>query len=123
VGGACDATQWPIMSIRRLPRCVAVSFFTWCGACRRIMVELLLVIDCLRFFFLFSLLTTKVHNFPLCLLFVNFSPHSLNFLFHPYSFYRSFFFSILSFNYNFLYVLFFILVPILLIYYFVFIPF
>jgi len=43
--------------------------------------------------FLSSLLTIKVHNYPICLLFFNFSPHSLNFLFHPYSFYRSFFFN------------------------------
>jgi len=50
------------------------------------------------------------------------SSHSLNFLFHPYSFYRSFFL-ILSFNYNFLYVLFFISFLILLIFNFVFIPF
>ena len=74
------------------------------------------------FFFLFSLLTTKMHNCPLCLLFFNLSSHYLNFLFHPYFFYRSFFL-ILSFNYNFLYVLFFILFLILLIFYFVFIPF
>ena len=44
--------------------------FTWCGACREIMIGLPLVIDYLWFFFLFSLLTTKVHNCPLCLLFV-----------------------------------------------------
>jgi hypothetical protein len=83
------------------------------------------VIDFFCFFFLFSLLTIKVHNYPLCLLFFNFSPHSLNFLFRPYFFYRSFvfFFSILSFNYSFLYVLFFILVLILLIFYFVSIHF
>ena len=34
------------------------------------MVWLLLMIDCLHFFFLFSLMTIKVHNCPLCLLFV-----------------------------------------------------
>jgi len=34
------------------------------------MVGLPQVIDYLGFFFLFSLLTTKVHNCPLCLLFV-----------------------------------------------------
>jgi len=44
------------------------------------------------FFFLFTILTTKVHNCPICLFFVNFSPQSLNFLFQPYSFYRSFVF-------------------------------
>ena len=48
------------------------------------------VIDFFCFFFLFFLLTTKVHNYPLHLLLFNFSSHSLNFLFHPYSFYRSF---------------------------------
>jgi hypothetical protein len=49
--------------------------------------ELPLVIHCFCFFFIFSLLTAKVYNCPLCLLFFNFSPHSLNFLFCPYSFY------------------------------------
>jgi len=44
-----------------------VPFFTWCGACKDIMVGLQLVIDCLHFSFLFSLLTIKVHN---CSLFV-----------------------------------------------------
>jgi hypothetical protein len=77
------------------------------------------MIDCLCFFFLFSLLTTKLYNCHLYLLFVNFSLYSLNFLFHFYSFYRSFvFFSILSFNYNFLYVLFFISILILLIFFY-----
>jgi len=81
------------------------------------------MIDCLCFFFLFSLLTTKLYNCHLYLLFVNFSLYSLNFLFHFYSFYRSFvFFSILSFNYNFLYDLFFISILILLIF-FILIPF
>jgi hypothetical protein len=42
------------------------------------------------FFLSFLSLTAKVHNCPLYLLFFNFSPHSLNFLFFPYSFYRSF---------------------------------
>ena len=49
-----------------------------------------------RFFFLLFLSflssTVQVHNCPLCLLFFNFSPYSLNFLFYPYSFYRSFVF-------------------------------
>jgi hypothetical protein len=47
-----------------------MSPFTWCDTCRQIMVELLSVIDYLCFFFLFSLLATKVHNRSLCLLFV-----------------------------------------------------
>jgi len=81
-----------------------------------------------RIFFLLFLSflssTVQVYNCPLCLLFFNFSPYSLNFLFYPYSFYRSFvFFSILSFNYNLSYVLFFISIFIHLISYFVFIPF
>jgi len=70
-------------------------------------------------FCIFSLLIAKVHNYPLCLLFFNFSPHYLNFFFHPYSFYRSFFFPILFFNYNFSYVLFFISLLILLIFNFI----
>jgi len=41
------------------------------------------------FFFLFSLLLAKLHNYPLCLLFFNFISYFLNFLFHPYSFYRN----------------------------------
>ena len=121
-GGACDATRCPNLVIHRLLGCAVILSSTWCGACGRIIVGLPPVIDCLCFFFLFSLLTTKMHNCPLCLLFFNLSSHYLNFLFHPYFFYRSFFL-ILSFNYNFLYVLFFILFLILLIFYFVFIPF
>jgi len=46
------------------------ALFYMGDACRQIMVELSLVIDCLCFFFLFSLLTTKVYNCPLYLLFV-----------------------------------------------------
>jgi len=48
-----------------------VSFFTWCDVCRYIIVGLPSVIDCLCFFFLFYLLTTKVDNYYLfvcCLL-------------------------------------------------------
>jgi hypothetical protein len=122
LGGACDTTQYPNLVIHRLLGCVAIPSFTWCGACRRIMVGLPPVINCLCFFFLLSLLTSKMHNCPLCLLFFNLSSHFLNFLFHPYSYCRIFFL-ILSFNYNFLYVLFFISFLILLISYFVFIPF
>ena len=77
------------------------------------MVRLPPIID--FFFFLFSLLTAKVHNYSLCLLLFNFSPHSLNFLFRPSFFDKSFLF-ILSLNYNFSHALFFILVLILLIF-------
>jgi len=91
--GVCDVAWWLNLVIHRLPRCAVVPSFIWCGTCRWIMVRLLSVIDCLYFFFLFSLLTTKVYNYPFCLLFVNFSPHSLNFLFCPYSFYINFVFS------------------------------
>jgi hypothetical protein len=50
-------------------------------------------------------LTVKVYNCPPLLLFFNFNPYSLNFLFCPYFFYRSsVFLSILSFNYNVVYV-------------------
>ena len=44
--------------------------YTCCSACRKIMVGLPPVIDCLFFFFLFSLLKTKMHNYSLHLLFV-----------------------------------------------------
>jgi hypothetical protein len=91
--GACDAARWSNLFIRCLPGYVAIPSYTCCGSCRWIMVGLPPVIDCFCFFFLFSLLTTKVHNCPLYLLFVNFSPYTLNFLFHPYSFYRIFFFN------------------------------
>jgi len=47
-----------------------MSSCTWCGVCRQIMVGLLLVINWLHSFFLFFLLITKVHNCPLCLLFI-----------------------------------------------------
>jgi hypothetical protein len=59
------------MAKHHLDRCVDVPSFTWCNVCIHIMDELSLVIDCLCFFFLFSLLRTKVHNYPLfvyCLL-------------------------------------------------------
>ena len=59
------------MAKHHLDRCVDVPSSTWCNVCIHIMDELSLVIDCLCFFFLFSLLTTKVHNYPLfvyCLL-------------------------------------------------------
>ena len=68
--GACDAFRWPNMDNRCLTGWAVVPSFTWCGACRQIIVRLPPVIDCLCFFFLFSLLTTKVQNYPLCLLFV-----------------------------------------------------
>jgi len=48
-----------------------VSSSTWCGACRHIMVGLSRGDRLIAFFFLFSLLTIKVHNCPLfacCLL-------------------------------------------------------
>jgi len=117
--GTCDAAWWPNLIIRRLPGYTVMPSSTCCGTCKLIIVGLPRVID--FFFFLFSLLITKVHNYPLRLLSFNFSHHSLNFSFHPYSFYKSFvfFFLILSFNHNFLYVLFFISVLILLISYFI----
>jgi len=65
-----NASRWPNLIIRHLTRCAVVPSSTWCGACKQIMIRLLLVIDCLCFFFLFSFLRTKVHNYPLCLLFV-----------------------------------------------------
>jgi hypothetical protein len=47
------------MAKHHLDRCVDVPSFTWCNVCIHIMDELSLVINCLCFFFLFSLLTTK----------------------------------------------------------------
>jgi len=43
---------------------------TWYDVYRQIIVGLLSVIDCLCFFFIFSPLTTKMHNCHFCLLFV-----------------------------------------------------
>ena len=67
---AYNVSRWPNLVIRRLTRCAVVPSSTWCGACKQIMIRLSPVIDCLHFFFLFSFLRTKVHNYPLCLLFV-----------------------------------------------------
>jgi hypothetical protein len=110
-GEAYDTTRWSNLAIRHLHECAVMFSSTWCGACSFMVVGLPLMTDYFYFSFLFSLLTVKVHNYHLCLLFFNFSPHSLNFLFRPYFFYRSFvFFSILSFSCNFSYVLFFSIV-------------
>jgi hypothetical protein len=51
--GACDATRWLNLAIRRLPGCAAEINFSF-----------------------FSFLKAKMYNCPLCLLFFNFSPHS-----------------------------------------------
>jgi len=123
-GDVCNAVWWLNQVIHSLPECATVSSSTCCGVCMLIMVGLPLMIDFFLLFLSFLSSTVQVYNCPLCLLFFNFSPYSLNFLFYPYSFYRSFvFFSILSFNYNLSYVLFFISIFIHLISYFVFIPF
>jgi len=91
--------------ICHLPVCAAMSSTAWYGAYRLMVVGLSPVTKCFCFFFLFSLLTVKVYNCPPLLLFFNFNPYSLNFLFCPYFFYRSsVFLSILSFNYNVVYV-------------------
>jgi hypothetical protein len=68
-GGACDTTRCPNLVIHRLLGCSVIPSSTWCGVCGRIIVGLPPVINCLCFFFLFSLLTTKMHNCPLCLFF------------------------------------------------------
>jgi hypothetical protein len=49
--------------------------------------------DHLIFFFIFSLLIGNVQHCLLCFLLFNFSPHSINFLFHSISIYTSFYFS------------------------------
>jgi len=66
-----DAFRRPNLVNRRITRCAVVPSSTWNSTCSHIMVGLPPVIDCLRFFFLFSLLTTKVHNYLLfvCCLF------------------------------------------------------
>jgi len=91
-GEAYDTTRWSNLAICHLHECAVVFSSTWCGACRLMVVGLPLMTDYFYFSFLFSLLTAKVYNYHLCLLFFNFSPHSLNFLFRPYFFYRSFVF-------------------------------
>jgi hypothetical protein len=45
-------------------------FPTWCGVCRQIMAGLPPIINCLCFFFIFSLMTTKVNNCSFYLLFI-----------------------------------------------------
>jgi len=55
------------MAKHHLDRCVDVLSSTWCNVCTHIMDGLSSLIDCLCFFFLFSLLKTKVYN---CSLFV-----------------------------------------------------
>ena len=86
--GTCDTTPLPNLAICSLLRCAIVFSFTWYDVCKLMVVGLLPLIDCFCFSFLFSSLTARVHNCPICLLFFNFIPYSLNFLFHPYFFYR-----------------------------------
>jgi len=79
-GGVWDASRLSNLAIHRLTRCADVPFSIWYGACRHIMVQLPSMIDCLCFFFVFSLLTTKVHNCPLfvCYLFRSSNPSTLD---------------------------------------------
>jgi hypothetical protein len=86
---ACDITRWPILIIHHLTRCATVFFSTWHGTCRCVVLELSPVIVCFLFFL--SFLKAKVHHCSFCCLILIFSPHSFNFLFHSYSFYRCFF--------------------------------
>jgi hypothetical protein len=54
-----------------ITRYAAIPFSTWCSVYKHIMIGLLSIINCLYFFLLFSLLTTKIHNchlFICCLL-------------------------------------------------------
>ena len=102
-GGTCDTTPLPNLAICSLLRCAIVFFFTWYDVCKLMVVGLLPLIDCFCLFFLFSPFTARVHNYLICLLFFNFSPYFLNFLFHRCLFYRLLFcfFLILPFNRNF----------------------
>jgi hypothetical protein len=68
---AHETLRWSNLAIHRITRYADVPSSIWCNACRHIMVGLSSMINCLCFFFLFSLLTTKMHNYPLfvyCLL-------------------------------------------------------
>jgi len=89
--GTFDATRWPNLTFHYFFGCVIVSLphgvahggVSW--------------LDCrhwsfIFFPFIFSLLPDKVHDFLLCFCFFNFSPHSFDFLFDYYFFYRSFVF-------------------------------
>ena len=55
LGSACDVAQLPILTIHRLPRCVVVLSFTWCGTYSLVMVELSPMIDLFLFFSFLSL--------------------------------------------------------------------
>jgi hypothetical protein len=66
-GGVWDTSRWSNLPIRHITKCAFVPTFTWSGACKHIVVGLPLVIDCISFFLIFSLLTTKMQY---CYLFV-----------------------------------------------------
>jgi len=68
---ARDASGQLNLIILHLMRCTVVPSSTWYDTCIHVMVKLLSVINCLSFFFLLSLLTTKMHSYHLficCLL-------------------------------------------------------
>jgi len=92
LGGACVSVRWSNMIIHRLPECTVMPYSTWCSSCKWIMVGLPPLINFLFFFFLLSLITTKIHN---CL-FIYCLPISIlnssNFLFRLCSSYKSFVF-------------------------------
>jgi hypothetical protein len=96
-GDTCDATWWPNLGFCWIPWCAVMFSSTLGGACQRMMVGFSPAIICF-FPLLFSLPRDKVHLYSLCFLFFNFSPHSFNFLFCFYSFYRCFF--VLQFNHS-----------------------
>jgi hypothetical protein len=48
--------------------------------------------DCLIFFSFFLSHISDVYYCPFCFLLFNLSPHSINFLFHSFSIYRSFYY-------------------------------
>ena len=62
---ARDASRWSNLIICRLDRCADIPSSTWRCTCRHIMAGLPLVIDYLCFFFFLSLMTIKVHIYPL----------------------------------------------------------
>ena len=73
------------------------------------------------FLLLFYLMTSNVHHYPLSFLLFNSNPHSLCFLFHSFSIYRSFF--LLNLVMQLIFLVCFFSVIILLIFYFILISF
>jgi len=123
LGSACDVAQLPILTIHRLPRCVVVLSFTWCGIYSLVMVELSPMID---LFLFFSFLSLSWQLKCTIVLFVCYFSISVLILWISYfvliPFIEVFFFNFVI-QLQFLICFIFISVLIFLISYFVFIPF